>query len=348
MSLLRTTSCLLLPVFGALLGGCAMVGIPAERPKDEPAPVTSATEPAAPPVADCHVIELDALSQEVTDERERVVDSVRFVYGASKDIVDAFAAARPEHVFVIAHGWMNDYQGSRDFSSKLIKGVLERAEKDGIDPARLAFVAVHWDSKRLIFQESALNAEVIGSRRIAPFLSRLADVSPTTRVVLVGHSLGGRLMLSTLNAEGAATTLRAHGAVLLEAAADKDALLLDRATDAFGGFGAAPGRARLILNVHSRQDSILEHAYANAMRSTALGREGADRSLGGERFATFKLTAGPVDPQRLAGALREPLSRWEGAPDRLVLNVDATAVVTGHSEVFIEQVYDLIWRVATR
>lgn len=347
--MLRTTSILILSALVTVLGGCAMIGVPAERPKDEePAPVTSTTEPVAAPVADCRVIELDALSAEVTDERERVAESIRFVYGPSAKIVEHLGAAKPDYLFIVAHGWMNDYQGSRDFSSKLIKGVLERAAKDGVDGARLAFVAVHWDSKRLVFQESALNAEVIGARRVAPFLSRVAEVSPTTRVVLVGHSLGGRLMLSTLNAEGPATGLRAHGAVLLEAAADKDSLLADRAADAFGGFGAAPGRTNLIFNVHSRQDSVLELAYANAMRSMALGREGADRSLGGESYATIKLTADPVDPMRLEGALKEPLAKWPGKSDRLVVNVDATAVVVGHSEVFIAHVYDLIWRVAVR
>lgn len=345
---MRTASVAFSVLLTALLGGCAMVGIPAERPKDEPAPGTAEAGPAEPAVADCHVIELDALSAEVTDERERVANAIRFVYGPSSRTVDALAAAKPDHVFVVAHGWMNDYQGSRDFSSKLIKGVLERAKQDGVDAGRLAFVAVHWDSQRLVFQESALNAEVIGARRVAPFLARVAEVSPTTRVVLVGHSLGGRLMLSTLNAEGPSTPVRAHGAVLLEAAADKDALVAERAQDAFGGFGGAPGRTNLLLNVHSRQDSVLELAYANAMQSMALGREGADRSTRGEQFATLELTAEPLNPTLLEGKLREPRATWPTKPDRLVLNVDATAVVTGHSEVFIAQVYDLIWRVAIR
>lgn len=346
--MLRTGSIAFSLLVTALLGGCAMVGVPAERPKDEPAPAAPGGATAAPPFARCHVIELDALSAEVTDERERDTDGVRFVYGPSARTVDAIAAAKPAHVFVVAHGWMNDYQGSRDFSSKLIKGVVERAAQDGVDAAGLLFVAVHWDSQRLVFQESALNAEVIGARRVAPFLARVAEVSPTTRVVLVGHSLGGRLMLSTLNAEGPSTPVRAHGAVLLEAAADKDALVAERAQDSFGGFGAAPGRTNLLLNVHSRQDSVLELAYANAMQSMALGREGADRRQGGERFATLELGAGPVDPARLEAALNGPLAKWPSKASRQVLNVDATAVVTGHSEVFIAQVYDLIWRVAIR
>lgn len=343
MTLSRT---LLATLFAAALGGCALLGAPPERPADHDAAPAAPTTTTAP-AAECHVIELDALSAELTDPRERDLDGVRFRYAGSPAVVEALAAATPAHVFLIAHGWMNDVQSGREFTGQLVKGLVERARRDGVDPARLGFVAVHWDSKRLVFHESAVNAEVIGARRVAPLLARLGERVPGARVVLVGHSLGGRLVLSSLNAEGPATQLRAHAAVLLEAAVDQDALLPERGGSLIGGFPMAPGRTGLIVNVHSRQDDVLELAYKNAMRSPALGREGADRALGGERYATLRLD-GVVDPVRLEGALNEPQARWPGAPDRYVVNVDATSIVTGHSAIFIEPIFDLVWRAATR
>ncbi|MCO5167692.1 MAG: hypothetical protein M9894_15200 [Planctomycetes bacterium] len=329
-----------------LLAGCAMIGAPPERAPDHDAAPAAPSD--APIVADCHVVELDALSAEVEEPRERAFDGVRFRYAGSPAVVEALAAAAPQQVFVIAHGWMNDVQSGREFTGRLVKGIAERARRDGVDASRLGFVAVHWDSKRLVFHESALNAEVIGSRRVAPLLARLGERVPGAKVVLVGHSLGGRLVLSALNAEGPATQVRAHAAVLLEAAVDQDALLPERGGSLIGGFPMAPGRTPLLLNVHSRQDDVLELAYKNAMRRPALGREGADRAIGGERYARLELRAEPFDPIRLDGILTDPQSRWPGAPDRHVVNVDATAVVTGHSEVFIQPVFDLVWLAAAR
>jgi pimeloyl-ACP methyl ester carboxylesterase len=339
----------LLALLGSSLGGCAMLLPPKEKPVEERDPVAAPS--ATPgkeeaPLADCQVLELDALSEELSDARERTFDRVRFRYAATPAIVDAVAAARPEWVFVLAHGWMNDAQGGRDFSSKLVRGILDRAAKDGVAPAKVAFVAVHWDSQRLVFHESAVNAEVIGARRVAPLLGLLADRVKGAKVVLVGHSLGGRLVLSALGAEGERLVSRARAAVLLEAAADEDALLPAHTT-LVGGFQGAPGRTLLIANVHSRNDDVLELAYKNAMQSPALGREGALRAAG-ERYAGFALPAQGLDPAALDAALKDPRASWPDAPDHRLVNVDATAVVSGHTEVMVAPIFDLIWRIAAK
>lgn len=344
-SLRRAAAAALASLALTALGGCAMIGPPQERPDRDPEPAGAVD--AGPVLADCHVIELDALSAELEEPRERTAGQVRFRYAGSAAVVDAVKAAAPGWVFVISHGWMNGVESGREFTGKLVRGIQERAKKDGVDPAKLAFVAVHWDSERVIFHESAVNAEVIGARRVAPLLARLGDALKQAKVVVVGHSLGGRLMLSALGSEGAPDALLAHGAVLLEAAADHDALLPERASSLIGGFPLAPGRARLVANVHSRQDSVLELAYQNAMQSPAIGREGAVRAAGGERYPTMHLV-GPVDPAALDKALADPLAKFPGVAERLFVNVDATSIVSGHSEIFIEPIYDLIWRVAAR
>jgi hypothetical protein len=324
--------------------GCALFA-PAPPPADrDPAPIDPAVTEA--PAAECQVIEVDAMSEEVKEARERTFAKVKFRYGGSDVAVDALVAQAPQFIFVMAHGWQNDVQSSREFSSDIINGLLARAQRDGVDPKRLGFIAIHWDSKRPLFHESAVCAEVIGKKRVAPLLATLATRLPAARVVLVGHSLGGRLMLSALGADGPPTTLRAHAAVLLEAAADHDALLPERSTSLIGGFPLAPGRARIIVNVHSRQDDVLELAYKNAMRAIAIGREGAER-MAGERFATYKLTPS-LDFAAFEVAAHEPNAQWPGATDRTFVNVDATAVVAGHSEVMVDPVFDLIWRVAGR
>lgn len=330
------------PLLTLALLGCQVQGIapPPEGPRE--------TAPEAPPeakvVAECRVLELDWLSREVVEERDRVQEEVRFRYGKPDDTAAAIAAARPAVLFVFSHGWQNDIPSSRDFSARLIKGVLARAQRDGVPPESLAFLAVHWDSKRTVFHESALNAEVIGRKRIAPFLGKLAATAPATKVVMVGHSLGGRLTLAALNA----STGMIHGAVLLEAAADLDCLLPEKNHEAVGCFPLAPHRTKVLVNLHSQQDDVLRLAYANAMRSLAVGREGAVRGID-ERFTTLKLTKAAFAPGALDVALSDALSAVPGAATGVrMVNVDATAVVVGHSEIFVDPVFDVIWAVARR
>ena len=62
----------------------------------------------------------------------------------------------------------------------------------------VAFVFISWNSQRLVFMESALCAETIGHREVAPMLKGLKAKLPGTSLTLVGHSLGGRMMLATL------------------------------------------------------------------------------------------------------------------------------------------------------
>jgi hypothetical protein len=319
--------------------GCKMPGEgppPAER---DPVVAT----PTVESVATCHVVELDAMSEELTEVRERSQQAIKFKYGPSSKAVDELVASAPQYIFVLAHGWMNDVMSSREFSANLIAGIRERALKDGFDTSKLAFVAIHWDSKRPVFHESALNAEVIGKRRLAPIVAQLHARCPQSRVILVGHSLGGRLCLSALNAGAQGG---AYAAVLLEAAADQDSLCPERASDLVGGFSLAPRGCGYIVNICSQQDDVLRLAYANAMRSTALGREGADRGIG-ERYPKVELKAGGMDLGLFEEALKLTNSKADGTDCRIV-NVDATAVVTGHSEVFVAPIFDVIWRVASR
>jgi pimeloyl-ACP methyl ester carboxylesterase len=324
-----------------IITGCAM---PTQGPPPaERDPVVATTTPQAEVVASCHVIELDAMSEEVVEVRDRVEAGIKFEYGPSAKTLDALVGQVPQYVFVLAHGWMNDVLSSREFSSHLISGIRERAGKDGFDTTKLAFVAVHWDSKRPIFHESALNAEVIGKRRVAPFLTQLHTRCPQAKIVLVGHSLGGRLCLAALNA-GSPGAVQA--AVLLEAAADQDALCPERASDMFGGFSLAPHGCALIANCCSQQDDVLRLSYANAMRAPALGREGADRGLG-EHYPKVALTSAGLDLGVFEEALKLTNSKADGTECR-VINVDATAVVTGHTEVFVAPIFDVIWRIASR
>ncbi len=327
---------LLLALAPALLAGpgCAFLGAPPPRPAD-PEPATPYEGPIE---AECLAVEFDARSDEIGEAKVRAQDGVRFRYGTARAAVDALVERGPRVVFLLAHGWQNDPSSGRAFSASLIRGVRARA---GAEAERAGFLAVHWDSQRPLFHESAVNAELIGRDRVRPLLADLR-ARLAARVVLVGHSLGGRLALAALDGGDGQTTPLAHGAVLLQAAADEGALLPDERPGALGRFPRAAARCGLIASVCSTRDDVLLHAYANAMFSPALGREGALRAPG-ERFATIPGEGAAVDEAALAAARASDAAR-SAAGGRFV-NVDATAVVAGHSEVMVPLVFDLIWRV---
>ncbi len=298
---------------------------------------------AEPLVTTCFTAEFGADSAEVTKRRERRYRGVGFRYLPAAEIPAAIAerGPAPAHIALIAHGWLNDDLGARQFTSAVARGLFDAARRDELAPEALAFVGLHWDSARMLFHESAATAEVIGRERVAPLVEALRRAFPAATITLVGHSLGARLVLATLHR---ADPAQADAAVLLEAAVDVDALHRTAGFLGFGFFPGAPRAARLIANVHSMQDDVLERAYRPAMGTAAMGREGAERAPG-LRYPSVYLGKITVDPAALHVALADPDARAPGAPARVV-NVDASSLIPGHVAVDHPAVHELTWRIA--
>ncbi len=324
------------------LAGCAAPGslLQAVAPTQEE--INRAT--SMPVVVRCFTSEFGADSAEATSRRQRPYRGVEFVYTRAQDVPTSLVATAPapQHLFVVIHGWLNDDLGSRDFTSRVVRGLLGEAEAAGLPREALAFAAVHWDSARALFHESAATAEVIGRERVAPLLVALRRRFPATTITLVGHSLGARLILSTLHRVDPG---EADAAVLLQAAADHDALHRTNGLLGFGFFPRAPAAVRLLANVHSVRDDVLDLAYRPTMQSAAMGRDGAERAPGA-RFPFVRLTRAAEAAEVLEAALADPQAQSAGGA--VVLNVDASGVVPGHTEVHQPAVYHLAWQLAER
>ena len=68
----------------------------------------------------CLVVEYDYLHQEVQNPRKEPFDRVAFDYVSSEALPAAVAKSAPTHVFVIAHGWMNNAISAQGFTSALM------------------------------------------------------------------------------------------------------------------------------------------------------------------------------------------------------------------------------------
>ena len=279
-----------------------------------------------PTEAACFVLEYDHGASERPRPRQEPFDRVEFAYTSSQALKDQLAALNPTHVFVVSHGWMNNSVSSVDFASKWIHGIRARAQPS----ERLAFVSIHWDSERVVFHESAVTAVTLGRRRISHVLESIRQGAPQSKLTVIGHSLGARLMISALNSSAGRFV---QGALLVEGAADANWLR--------EGYVKACARVGQVANVYSSHDAVLENAYANAMRSPALGRIGAERAAG-DLFARYEL-GGSFDAAAFAAALASPEAAAEGGAR--VVNVDASSVVSGHTDIDHDQLYDLAWAV---
>lgn len=274
----------------------------------------------------CYSLEFDHEAKERPRPRQEAYDRVEFNFTGSRELPQSLGAEAPTHVFVVVHGWMNNTISSQQFASRWVNGIRARAQP-GEKPA---FVSLHWDSERLVFHESAMTATKLGKRRIAPLLQALRKAAPGARIAVIGHSLGARAMISALHHS---SERFADSALLVEGAADVDWLHDD--------MRSAGERVSRVANVYSVHDGVLENAYANAMQAKALGRIGAERAPG-VPFVRFELSATFASNDFQAALSAENSVAAGGSR---VVNVDASSVVTGHTDIDHDALYDLAWAV---
>jgi hypothetical protein len=280
----------------------SLVGALSKRSPEEEARIEALRK--QPVKTHCYVSEFSATAEENTGPRKETMGGVAFRFNPPEEVVPALRQEAPRHIFVLAHGWLNDTTASLEFASKLVRGILARAEEAGAKPGDLGFVFMSWNSNRTVFMESALCAETIGHRELAPLLRSLRVQVPKASLTLVGHSLGARMMLASLQGPKQAIgkldrlrskVFRAWGlpgwdalgstfrrllhiamrgrqgpaaevdtVVLLEAAIDVQTLHEGVGALNYGDTPDATRSVRILANCHSRNDEILRLGYTTS------------------------------------------------------------------------------------
>lgn len=320
-------TCLILPLLASVVfaGGCKVTESLTAPSEEEQVEIDRKRE--IPTEVRCHVLEYNHEAKEKPRPRVEAFDGVEFAYTDSAQLQQLINSQAPTHVFVSVHGWMNDAVSAQQFSSRWVNGIRAKAQPS----EKLAFVSIHWDSQRLVFHESAMTATKLGKRRIAHLLQALRRAASDAKITVIGHSLGARAMISALHHSA---ERYADAALLVEGAADVDWFHDD--------MQAAGARVSRVANVYSIHDGVLENAYANAMQAKALGRMGAERAPG-VPFVRFELQAS------FAGGSFQTALSAEGSLGKggsRVINVDASQLVTSHTDIDHEALYDLAWAIA--
>lgn len=170
-----------------------------------------------------------------------------------------------DELFVVAHGWRNDASDARSMFSTTADGLAE----NGYEQPVVGFT-YDADTDYLEWWSATDIAERNGAK-LANFLTDYAGANPGVDVRLLGHSLGARVVLSTVQelAEGGADPVAS--VTLLGGAANDDSVALD------GQYGAdirdATGQTD---NFWKSDDGILENIYSLAEADSAVGQTGAE------------------------------------------------------------------------
>jgi hypothetical protein len=181
-------------------------------------------------------------------------------------------------------------------------------------------------------------AGLVGAAGLNPLLREVRAARTDTRIHLIGHSFGGRLVTATVVGEPRDPPLSPDSVTLLQAAFSHYgfASRYERDKDGFFRRLVADRMVRgPVLVTHSVHDTAVGYAYPLASR---LARQVAS-GLGDakDRFGGIGRNGAQMTPEAVNGTLEPPGAAYAFAPGSLV-NLNADAIIGGHSDIRSESV----------
>lgn len=181
-------------------------------------------------------------------------------------------------------------------------------------------------------------AGVVGHRGVGPLLGRILGASAGVRVHLVGHSYGGKVVLSALCSPAVPRAVRS--VLLLQPALSYLAFSPDvPERHGPGGYRAATSRSELpILVTWSRNDFPLRTAFSMAVRRRDDLGEHDIGAAGLETPPSLFAAMGGWGPQAGADVADLRIRRPDGGPydlpaGRRVVALEADTAISGHTDV---------------
>jgi hypothetical protein len=276
--------------------------------------------------------------------------------------VDAPAAASPRtrEAAAILIRWRDDADGAIAERSSAIDGPGERAPARTADDVVAAYEAIQharpqrapWSvvpsiAEVFSFWTMKARAGVVGSAGVHDVLRELAASMPSsTRLHLVGHSFGGKLLAAALVGRPGAQPVSAESLTILQGALSHFAFstaaqirALDVATEIGGAYAEVLTKklAAVVAVTYSQQDRDNQRWYP---LGTLLSQDAFEKGV--PVYAALG-ARGLEGAPSVAVALREEsvAARYSPARPR-IFNIDASGVVMGHSDVTQPRVYRIV------
>ncbi len=212
--------------------------------------------------------------------------------------------------------------GSEPAGSPATAGLLGR-----LDPRQLVRLATV-----LLMKDRAGR---VGGWGVAPLLRRLLTASPDVRVHLIGHSYGGKVVLSALCVDPAPTR-PVESVLLLQPAMSALCFAADGGSGRPGGYRSALTRARQpVLTTFSSKDVPLTRLFHWAVRRPS---DLAEAVIAGVPAPSRYAALGGFGPQGCDADCEvvdpvSPPGRYPLAGGKRVIGVKADSVIAGHGKV---------------
>jgi pimeloyl-ACP methyl ester carboxylesterase len=203
------------------------------------------------------------------DDPKLVSGHTKIDYDTSTNVPVIDTVGRPTEIVIYVHGFQNDEQSAvENFNA-----VKESFRKNNYD---IPVVGFSWDSDVgiLNFNDAKIIANMNGPK-LANAIMDIKDESPSTKIKLIGHSLGSRVILQTLQTlHNDDWNYKIESVHLLGAAVDSDVVGLNQT------YGEAIESVVTIFhNKHNYKDNTLKVYYFNFEGNQALGQIGAGNAI---------------------------------------------------------------------
>ncbi|THE63799.1 alpha/beta hydrolase [Salinadaptatus halalkaliphilus] len=169
-----------------------------------------------------------------------------------------------DELFVFIHGWFGDSTVRSQAAD-----VAEALEDGGYEPDE--YIGIQWDATTINFIGATAETENVGE--IVAGLAEDFYDGGGGNIRLVGHSLGGRAVLETINALEDGYEIETVAP--LGAAANGDMVCDVDGTFADSWYDGIADNAGEVRNYHSENDSTVGAAYGG-LTGNALGADGSD------------------------------------------------------------------------
>lgn len=183
-----------------------------------------------------------------------------------------------DELFVFIHGWFGDSTVASQAAD-----VAESLEDGGYEPDE--YVGIEWDATTINFIGATAETEEVGEV-VADLAQDFYDDGGGS-IRLVGHSLGGRAVLETINALDDGYEIETVAP--LGAAADGDEVCDVSGVFSDSWYDGITNNAGEVRNYHSEDDSTVGAAYGG-LTGNALGAEGSDCDEVADTYADINVT----------------------------------------------------------
>jgi hypothetical protein len=218
-----------------------------------------------------------------------------------------------------AAGGVGDDQGSAAGLGAFLSGIKAGAE-------RFLNLTTYYQMKQ--------RAGTVGASGLNPCLHELRGRRAETRLHLIGHSFGGRLVTATTLGDPTQPPLEPDTVTLLQAAFSHYGFAQDYRDGGKDGFFRHVVTARMsrgpVLITHSRQDTAVGYAYPLASRLA--GQDASGLGDAGDRFGGIGRNGAQDTPEAQIGTLQAVGGPYAFAPGKLY-NLNADEIIGGHSDI---------------